>query len=115
MSTPLTRRSNRVFAQRSLRIASVKDFIIIQAGISLCNEVTSLCSNFILCDKSPGTLKQFTWRTLLDEVEGEAPTLIKLLQCSHTKKSNVIIALEFSKGGFQSNSVWPGGGGGGGG
>ena len=98
---PLARGSRCTLA-RCLSDRLIKKYIVKGLGVSLRHEIAWLCSDNSTCTKKdPNTLKEFSWKGMVNEAKKLAPTLTELLvSCTKTRKprknQNAIIGLLFA-------------------
>ena len=86
---PLIRRSHCALARQCLKDPVNRKFITKGVGLSLKQEVASLCStkkSSFLQDKSVEALETFSWEAIIEEMKSRAPTLLSVLNsCTETR------------------------------
>ena len=87
----LCKKNQGPVARQLVKNPHTRQIILGALGKNLKNELKAMCTvkfNSVFCNRSPEKLQNFSWDSLLDELQVAAPTLLHLLKsCTTVKRS----------------------------
>ena len=85
----LCKKNQGPVARQLVKNPHTRQIILGALGKNLKNELKAMCTvkfNSVFCNRSPEKLQNFSWDSLLDELQVAAPTLLHLLKSGTTVK-----------------------------